>query len=148
MEQRFETFTVQIAKISRCIRKIKTGEMEEFNLKSPHVSCIYYLYQNEGITAKALCDVCDEDKAAISRAISFLEDNGYIECCSKTEKRYKSPLKLTLKGKRVGAKIAKKVSHIVDVASPNMSDSERKKFYQTLTSISQNLEKICENYGE
>ncbi|MBQ7880983.1 MAG: hypothetical protein IJ358_04000 [Clostridia bacterium] len=53
MEQRFETFTVQIAKISRCIRKIKSEEMAEFNLKSPHVSCLYYLYrQNNKMTAK------------------------------------------------------------------------------------------------
>ncbi|MBR1984897.1 MAG: DegV family protein [Clostridia bacterium] len=35
MKYRFETFTVQIAKISRFIRKIKTEEVKEFNLKSP-----------------------------------------------------------------------------------------------------------------
>jgi len=149
MEQRFETFTVQIAKISRYIRKIKTEEMAEFNLKSPHVSCLYYLYQSDaGMTAKELCDVCEEDKAAISRAISYLEDNGYIECSSKTEKRYKSPLALTSKGKIVGEKIAKKIDNIVNIASPNMNNDERIKFYQTLTSISKNLQKICEDYGE
>ena len=149
MEQRFETFTVQIAKISRYIRKIKTEEMAEFNLKSPHVSCLYYLYQSEnGMTAKELCDVCEEDKAAISRAISYLEDNGYIECSSKTEKRYKSPLNLTEKGKIIGEKISIKVDRILDLASPGMNDGERKKFYQNLTTISNNLQKICDKYGE
>ena len=33
MQQRFETFTVLIAKISRSIRRIKAEEMSEFHLK-------------------------------------------------------------------------------------------------------------------
>lgn len=45
MQQRFETFTVLIAKISRSIRRIKAEEMSEFHLKGPHVSCLYYLTQ-------------------------------------------------------------------------------------------------------
>ena len=147
MEQRFETFTIQIAKISRNIRKIKTEEMAEFGLKSPHVSCIYYLYQNDGnMTAKELCEASDEDKAAISRSIEFLETNGYITCESKTEKRYKSPLFLTDKGRLIGAKIAEKVDNIVNIASADMTLDERVKFYNQLTAISNNLQKICDNY--
>ena len=43
MEERYKSFTVLISGISRSIRRIKTEEMAEFNLKSPHVSCLYYL---------------------------------------------------------------------------------------------------------
>lgn len=149
MEQRFETFTTQIAKISRSIRKIKTEEMAEFNLKSPHVSCLYYLYQSgNGMTAKELCDICDEDKAAISRAIAYLEEDGYINCSSRTEKRYKSPLSLTDKGVMVAKKIFEKVEHILDLASPGLTSKERQDFYATLTYISNNLQKLCDKYGE
>ena len=38
MEERFETFTVLIARISRGIKRIKAEEMAEFGLKGPHVS--------------------------------------------------------------------------------------------------------------
>ena len=149
MEQRFEIFTALITKIRRCISKIKTEEMAEFNLKSPHVSCLYYLYQSEGgMTAKELCEASDEDKAAISRSIEFLELNGYIECESKTEKRYKSLLFLTEQGKVVATKIAEKVDNIVNVASADMNIEERAKFYKNLTTISNNLQKICDKYGE
>ena len=149
MEQRFEIFTMLITKIRRCITKIKTEEMAEFNLKSPHVSCLYYLYQSNGnMTAKELCEASDEDKAAISRSIDFLETNGYIECESKTEKRYKSPLFLTEKGKIVASQIAEKVDDIVDIASADMTMEERTKFYKNLTTISNNLQKICDKYGE
>lgn len=149
MEQRFEIFTALITKIRRCIAKIKTEEMAEFDLKSPHVSCLYYLYQSEGnMTAKELCDASDEDKAAISRSIDFLENNGYIECESKTEKRYKSPLFLTQKGELVASKITEKVDSIVNIASADMSIEERHKFYKNLTTISNNLQKICDGYEE
>ena len=46
MTERFETFTVLINRISRKIRKIKIQEMADYNLRSAHVSCLYYLYTN------------------------------------------------------------------------------------------------------
>ncbi len=149
MEERFENFTILIAKISRAIRKIKSEEMEEFALKSPHVSCLYYLYKNDGsLTAKELCDICDEDKASISRSLEYLEETGYIECNSKTEKRYKSPLILTDKGNKMGEYISNKISKNVDMASAGLSDKDREVLYKSLFIISDNLQKICDNYGD
>ena len=79
MEERFETFTVLITRISRSIKRIKADEMADFELKGPHVSCLYYLSQRDGMTAAELCERCDEDKAAISRSLDDLEKNGYIK---------------------------------------------------------------------
>lgn len=45
MEQRFKTFTVLINRISRNIRKIKNQEMAEYNIRSVHVSCLYFIYR-------------------------------------------------------------------------------------------------------
>lgn len=73
MEERFETFTVLITRISRSIKRIKADEMADFELKGPHVSCLYYLSQQDGMTAAELCERCDEDKAAISRSLDDLE---------------------------------------------------------------------------
>ena len=78
MEERFQTFTVLISNINRAIYKIKAEEMSEFDLKSSHVSCLYYLYQKTSLTAKELCDICEEDKANISRSMEYLEKNGYL----------------------------------------------------------------------
>ena len=79
MENRFETFTVLVSRISRNIRKLKNQEMSEYNLRSAHVSCLYYLYASRGLTATDLCERCDEDKATISRALEYLEAHGYLE---------------------------------------------------------------------
>ena len=76
MEERFETFTALIASINHGIRKLKTEIMAEFDLKSTHLYCLYYLYKSGSLTAKELCDMCAEDKALISRSIKLLEHYG------------------------------------------------------------------------
>ena len=48
MQERFETFTVLINRISRDIRRIKNQEMAVYHLRSAHVSCLYYIYSLDG----------------------------------------------------------------------------------------------------
>ena len=142
MEKRFETFTVLIAKISRNIRKIKNQEMADYDLRSPHISCLYYLYSSEGLTATELCERCEEDKATISRSLGYLERNGYLACEAKSSKRYKSPLLLTEKGKEAGKKIAGKIDRVLDEISTGLTEEERISFYRSLSVISDGLEAI------
>lgn len=142
MEERFETFTVLITRISRSIKRIKADEMADFELKGPHVSCLYYLSQRDGMTAAELCERCDEDKAAISRSLDDLEKNGYITCASGAGKRYKSPLRLTEQGKAVGRAIGEKITRIVEAASEGLSEAERQTMYRALALLSENLERI------
>lgn len=141
MEKRFETFTTLISNINKCIRKIKIEEMSEYKFKNSHVSCLYYLYQNNTLTAKELSDLCDEDKASISRSLDYLETNGYLICDSNLKKRYKSPLSLTKKGTKVGKEIASKIDIVLNIASNGLSDKERLILYKSLTLINDNLKK-------
>lgn len=144
MKERFETFTVLIAKISRNIRKIKNQEMAEYGLRSAHVSCLYYLYSSNGLTATELCERCEEDKATISRALDFLEEKAFIVCKSKHAKRYNSPLYLTDKGREVGRKIAKKINCVLDEICVDLTEEARVSFYRSLAVISDSLE-LCAN---
>ena len=148
MENRFETFTVLIAKINRNIRKIKNQAMTAYNLRSSHISCLYYLYSSEGLTATDLCERCEEDKATISRSIGYLESNGYIACESKSAKRYKSPLILTEKGKEAGKKIADKIDSVLEKIGTALSEEERLAFYRSLTIISDGLEALSSRPGD
>ena len=148
MEERFETFTVLINRISRNIRKIKNQEMADYNLRSAHVSCLYYIYRAETITATELCEKCEEDKATISRALDYLEKNEFITCLSPNTKRYKSPLVLTEKGSSVGKKIADKIDGVLDQISVGLTEEERQSFYRYLSIISNRLEAIANKEGE
>ena len=78
MDNRFETFTLLVNRISRSIRRIKIQEMAEYGLRGAHISCLYHLYLAGPLTATDLCERCEEDKATISRALPFLEENGYL----------------------------------------------------------------------
>ena len=142
MKERFEKFTVLINKISRNIRKIKNQEMAEYGLRATHVSCLYYLYAAESLTATELCERCEEDKATISRALDYLDTNGYITREAESAKRYKSPLLLTDKGKEVGKKIADKIGGVLDTISVGLTEEERIAFYRSLAIISDSLESV------
>ena len=148
MKERYEVFTGLIAKIGRYIKRVKTEEMAEYDLKSPHVNCHYQLYNRGPLTAKQLSELCDEDKAAISRSIEYLEEHGYIACDSSMKKRYKSRLALTEEGMRVGAIITEKVDNVLALAGEGITDEERAVMYKCLTTISDNLKKICDEYSE
>lgn len=146
MEERFETFTVLINRINRNIKKIKNQEMREYHLRSIHISCLYYLYSSGNITATKLCECCEEDKATISRALDYLESNGYLTCEAKSTKRYNSPLILTEKGREVGRKISDKIAGVLDEISVGLTEEERIAFYRSLSIISKSLEQIASKY--
>lgn len=148
MEERFRTFTTQITKVSRLVRKIKTEEMSEFDLKSGHVSCLYYLYKQNALTSKQLCDICKEDKASISRSMDYLTKEGYVYCKGQSGKRYRCPFYLTEKGKEVGAHIVEKIDRILSQTNEGLTDEQLRDFYRALAMISNNLEKICESYDD
>lgn len=117
--------------------------MADDHLRSSHISCLYYLYLTEGLTATDLCERCEEDKATISRSLDYLEQGEYLTCESKSAKRYKSPLILTDKGRKVGKKIADKISQFLDEVSAGLTEEERDTFYRSLKLISDGLETIC-----
>ena len=152
MDKRFAKFTLLINTISRYITKIKAMEMNVFNLKSYHVSCLFYLHQNmdHGLTASELCSMCEEDKGTISRSLSYLEDRGYI--ISKTDdtnkKKYRTKLFLTNQGKEIGLKITELTNRAVTRASNGITDKEREDMYKALDIVSNNLREICEKYGD
>ena len=145
MQERFEMFTVLINRISRDIRRIKNQEMAAYHLRSAHVSCLYYIYSLDGVTSAELCEHCEEDKATISRALDYLEGNGFILRPCEGAKRYKSPLHLTEKGRTVGEQIAERIRSILDAVSHTLTEEERAAFYRSLSAISRSLDTIAQN---
>lgn len=141
--ERFETFTTQILNIYRDIRKIKAGEMAEFELRGAHISCLYYLYTCEGLTATDLCEKCKEDKATVSRALDHLEKNGYLIREGDSTKRYKSPLRLTVQGAEVGRRLGEKIDHVLTEIGTVMSEEERVEFRRCLKLVSDKLDDIA-----
>lgn len=144
--ERYRYFTALITKINRNIKRIKSEEMSEFELKGPHVSCLYYLYTTGGTTASEICEMSEDDKATISRSIDYLEEIGLVNESGTDTKKYNVTLSLTEKGLEVAGKIAQKIERILDIAGTQIKDKKRKVMYECLMSINENLENIVKGY--
>ena len=141
VKNRYEIFTVLINNINRNIKKIRTEEMKEYNLKSSHVSCLYYLYNRGSLTSAELTELCDEDKAAISRSLDFLETNGYL-IKGKNKNHYNCKIILTEKGIEVGKYISSRIEGILAAVDESIAKENRVIFYETLKIIENSLRRF------
>ena len=102
------------------------------------------------MTAVEICEVCDEDKAAVSRSILYLEQNGFLtrgdggDGLRKSGKRYRSALTLTDKGREAAARLAVRIDQTLDAVSHGVSEEERVILYRALGQIDRNLAALCE----
>lgn len=143
MLDRFEQFSSSIASIYKTIQKIKRDEMACYGLKGPHVQCLVAMARHpEGIPLVRLCEICEMDKAAVSRSVAELEERGLILRQGTGVKSYRAPLKLTSAGCEIAGRIGETVSFAVEQAGEGLEDADRRIFYQTLDLIAANLQRI------
>lgn len=146
MLDRFELFSSAISSIHKSIQKIERVEMAKYGLKGPHAQCLLALGQfRQGLTASGLCDICDKDKAAISRTVAELEEAGMICREDPSGKRYRSILTLTPKGREVAGNVNALVHLAVSQASAGYNGEQRETFVRVLSLIALNLQHICED---
>lgn len=147
VENRFKEFTLLISQVGRAINKIKNIEMKKYGLKGTQVNCLFYIYESKtDISAKNICALCEEDKGAISRTLKELEEQGYITCEKKdNKKKYNSVLRLTEQGTRIAEIITNKIESIINYDQNFISKEELTNFYQTFNKIYFNLKKTSEN---
>ncbi len=146
MINRFEEFSSGIATIYKCIQKIERDQMIPYGLKGPHVQCLVVMHRHpDGVTAAELCELCEKDKAAISRAVSELEKEGMLSRGGERDRVYRSPLVLTEKGHRTAEQIGLIAERAVLAAGKGLSEENREVFYAALHLIASNLQTICED---
>lgn len=145
MFNRFETFITTMNQINRSIQIIKNREMSEYGLRGTHVMCLYQLRQHEeGLTAAELANLCDEDKAAISRSLSKIESKGLITFTDvEGKKRYRTMITLTDQGKKICDQISQKINKLLQINSKEITDEEREIFYHVFSKIANNLNESC-----
>lgn len=144
MIERFQSFVTGISICYKYIQRIKSAEMTEFGLKGTHAMCLFFLHHNqEGLTAAQLCQLCAEDKAAISRTLATLQEKGYIQS---EKKKYRAKLTLTECGLRIAKQVDTLIEQWVGFGGDGLSEEERENFHHALQLISSNLrDKINKN---
>lgn len=143
MIKRFEQFTAAISSIHRFIQKIERDEMEKYGLKG---ACAQYLLamaaHPEGITASELCEICDKDKAAVSRILNEMEAKGLVVRNSGGETQYRVRLTLTDSGKDAANYVNQKAAIAAELVGKGLSTEDRKAFYTSLALIAANIKTL------
>ena len=144
MENRYELISASISSMYHDIQKIERIEMAKYGLKGPHAQCLLAMKKHpQGITAARLCEVCEKDKAAVSRILAELEEAGMLLRENRNGSRYRSSLTLTEQGMAAADAVVAKARLAVEVAGIGFDEKEREVFYRVLSIIAGNLHKLC-----
>ena len=144
MTSRFEQFTMVISGINRYIQKLERNEMIKRGYKGAFAQYLAVLKRFEdGLTSTELCEVCDKDKAAVSRIIAEMEEKGLVSREHKNIRTYRSKIVLTEKGRNTADYVAERAKAAISAVSDGvMEENQREVFYSTLDVLYKNLQKV------
>ena len=143
MENHFEHFSLDIFNISRYWNKIATDEMKKYDLRGTHALYLLMLDGYEGeITAARLADLCQRDKADVSRALADFQKKGILEPYSGS--RYRVTPILTPLGRTIASQIRARAAVALDLAGQGITEEMRENMYHCLDLIAANMRGICE----
>ena len=138
MVDRFRRFSLSLFEISRCWHMLAAEEMSKYGLKGPYAIYLVVLQHNpEGLTAARLCELCGRDKADVSRCLSAMQEKGLV--VREKGNSYRAKILLTELGIQAAEHVCRRASVAVELAGRDVSDEDRAVFYQSLTSITENL---------
>lgn len=146
MISRYEILSSSVSSIYHDIQKIERVEMAKFGLKGPHAQCLLAMSRHpEGLTSVQLCEICEKDKAAVSRTVAELEQCGMVSRNQRNGNRYRALLTLTDRGNAAAEAVSQRAQVAVEQAGMGLEDEQRQVFYQVLALISGNLHAICKD---
>lgn len=137
-EARFEDFTGLIAAIGKEVQRIKSVESAKLGLTGADIMCLYYLGNHpQGMTSADLARAAGVTRAAVSRTLARLADEGYVEVEPEgpAATRYRALVRLTAAGREraQGADVA--IGRVLDEVESALSDEERAGMYAALRSV-------------
>lgn len=146
MISKYELFSASVSCLYHDIQTIERVEMAKYGLKGPHAQCLLVLSRHpEGITSAGLCQLCEKDKAAISRTVGELEEAGLLVRKDRNGVRYRALLTLTEKGHAAAKAVYIRAQLAVEQAGDGLDDEKREVFYEVLGRIAGNLHAICKD---
>ena len=92
-----------------------------------------------------MTSLCKEDKAAVSRTVSQLIENGLIYH-NKNEKTYRSKLFLSESGKQIYERINERVDAILALGGSGLTEEEKQVFFYSMEVILTNLKNYLQEF--
>ena len=145
MLDRFERFVSTMSEIHRYFHKIMSEEMHKYELKGSYAIYLVMLYRHVRLTVTQLGELCERNKADVSRAVADFEKRGLaFRLSNEHSGNYRAQIGLTEKGLRAAETLSERAKSVVNLAGSGLADKERDMFYHALETISRNMRNICE----
>lgn len=142
MVERYEQFSFSISGIYRDIQKIERDEMIKRGYKGAFAQYLAVMRRfPEGVTAAQLCELCDRDKAAVSRVLAEMEEKGLVS--RDNSRPYRAAVVLTQEGWELVHYVCSRASVAVAEAGQDLTEEDRKTLYCALERIAFRLQGFC-----
>lgn len=143
MQSRFEHISYLVSCIDRCIGQLEREEMEKYGFKGAYAQYLAVLSRYpEGLTPSELSVLCDRDKAAVSRCVSQMQEQGLLSRRTGDDRVYKAKLVLTEEGKQAAEFVCRRAQTAVEAVGGQLTDEQRRNLYSTLELIASGLEQL------
>lgn len=141
MISRYEQFVSSVSGIYRHIQKIERMEMEKLGYRGVYAQYLAAMNRYpDGVTSVELSEICDKDKAAISRVVAEMEVKGLVV---KEGAAYRARLRLTDEGRRAAEYVNRRAETAVAAVGRDLTPERRGLVYEALNAIAENLETVC-----
>lgn len=141
MINRFAQFSYVISSIYRNIQKIEHDEMVKLGYKGAYAQYLVAMVrQPNGITSSKLCEICDKNKAAVSRILSEMEEKGLVL----RDHSYNALITLTKKGENLAHYVCEKAELAVNEVSKELNSEQRRLLYSTLNQITETVQRLSD----
>ncbi|MBE6030795.1 MAG: MarR family transcriptional regulator [Firmicutes bacterium] len=141
MISRFEQFSSVISSIYGAIQKIEREEMAKYGLKGAYAQYLVAVKRfPEGVTSTELCELCDKDKAAVSRIVAEMEEKGLVVREGIKETLYRAKIKLTEEGRKAAEHVLEKGEVAVAIVGKGLTNEDRDAFYRAMDLIANNIQ--------
>lgn len=140
MQERYEQFSFIVSAINRHIQKLERDEMIKFGHKGAFAQYLMAMRRYpEGVTSAQLSEMCDKDKAAVSRVVTEMIEKGLVVRKSAKDSLYRAKLTLSQEGERIAEFVANRAVAAIEAMGNELSDDQRKILYFTLDVIENKL---------
>ena len=143
MVRRFEAFTLGLSRLNAGWSKLAAQELKPYGLKGTDAVYLVALHKHkDGLSSVNLCEICNKDKAEVSRAVAMLEEKGIVMREHVSKNGYRAKIMLTQKGNDVTCAIRERIQLAVEQGGSGLTDEQREHFYYALQVIADNLYEI------
>ena len=115
--------------------------MAKYGLKGAYAQYLVAVKRfPEGVTSTELCELCDKDKAAVSRIVAEMEEKGLVVREGIKETLYRAKIKLTEEGRKAAEHVLEKGEVAVAIVGKGLTNEDRDAFYRAMDLIANNIQ--------